>query len=425
MRLGGLGQGRHGDRAKRRRARRAAARVAGGAAATAAAAVADEAEVGDSSSASSSDGLDSSDDSDDGDAPPTFHSRSIALTSGVNRVRAGLGGGQATSRVPHLLAAWCEEGGVRIFDTAALRASLDAAPSAKPTNPNPARLKPVGASGGAHSTEGFALAWSPLAAGRLASGDCAGGLRVWEPTEGGGSGGPSSAPSPASPSWLISAPYVGHAASVEDIQWSPTEPTVFASGGVDRSIRVWDTRAPGAGGAQVTLAPAHGADVNVLSWSARASFMLASGGDDGLLKAWDLRAVAAALTGKPAAAAKAQTPASASPPGVVAAIAAHRGPVTSVAWSPHEAAVLLTTGGDDATAVWDLALERDPDEEAALGAGGPVAAPADLPPQLLFLHAGQSQVKEGAWHPAIPGLVVTTAGDGFNVFKPANVGECA
>ena len=98
---------------------------------------------------------------------------------------------------PHLLAAWCEEGGVRIFDTAALRASLDAAPSAKPTNPNPARLKPVGASGGAHSTEGFALAWSPLAAGRLASGDCAGGLRVWEPTEGGGSGGPSSAPSPA------------------------------------------------------------------------------------------------------------------------------------------------------------------------------------------------------------------------------------
>ena len=400
MRLGGLGQGRHGDRAKRRRARRAAARAAGG-------------EVADESESSSDGSLDSSDDSDDGDAPPTFHSRSIALASGVNRVRAGVGGGEGSSGVRHLLAAWCEEGGVRVFDTAALRASLDAAPSGKPTNPKPAPARPVGASGAAHSTEGFALAWSPCAPGRLASGDCAGGLRVWEPTEAASS-------SSSSSSWLISAPFLGHAASVEDVQWSPTEPTVFASAGVDRSIRVWDTRAPGAGGAQVTLAPAHAADVNVLSWSARATFMLASGGDDGLFKAWDLRAVAAAAGAKPTKAGAS----GASPPGVVAAIPAHRGPVTSVAWSPHEAAVLLTTGGDDTTCVWDLALERDPDEEAALGAG-PVAPPPDLPPQLLFLHAGQSQVKEGAWHPSIPGLVVTTAGDGFNVFKPANVGECA
>ena len=365
-----------------------------------------------------SDALDSSDDSDAGDPPPTFHSRSIALTAGVNRVRAARGPGNT----PNLLAAWTEDGAVRIYDTAALRASLDAAPSAKPTNPKPGPARPVGASGAAHTAEGFALAWSPLAAGRLASGDCAGGLRVWEPTEAASTSGGGAA---AAASWVISSPYVGHTASVEDIAWSPTEPTVFVSAGVDRTVRVWDTRAPGAGGPQVTLAPAHGADVNVVAWSARATFMLASGGDDGALKAWDLRAVAAASAGGGGGAATKKA-GSASPPGVVATIAAHRGPVTSVAWSPHEAAVLLTTGGDDATAVWDLALERDPDEEACLGASaGPVAAPADLPPQLLFLHAGQSQVKEGAWHPAIPGLVVTTAGDGFNVFKPANVGECA
>ena len=104
---------------------------------------------------------------------------------------------------------------------------------------------------GGHSTEGFAMDWSPLVAGRLLTGDCKDEIYCWERGEGG--------------KWAISGPLRGHTSSVEDIQWSPTESNVFASCSADRTVRIWDVRDP-ANSKPVLTVNSHSADVIVISW---------------------------------------------------------------------------------------------------------------------------------------------------------------
>ena len=70
-------------------------------------------------------------------------------------------------------------------------------------------------------------------------------------------------------------------------------------------------------------------------------------------------------------------------------------------------------------------VERDAEEEAAAMAaeGNNAVAPEDLPPQLMFVHQGMRDPKELRWHHQIPGMICTTALDGFNAFKAYNVGN--
>ncbi|KAF9678879.1 hypothetical protein SADUNF_Sadunf07G0082100 [Salix dunnii] len=258
-----------------------------------------------------------------------------------------------------------------------------------------------------HKDEGYAIDWSPRVTGRLVTGDCKSCIRLWEPTSGA--------------TWNVDAtPFTGHTASVEDLQWSPTEDHVFASCSVDGHIAIWDARL---GKSPAISFKAHNADVNVLSWNRLASVMLASGSDDGTFSIRDLRLLSTKSISLAVILSAYVLCWQEEDKSLVAHFEYHKHPITSIEWSPHEASTLAVSSSDNQLTIWDLSLEKDEEEEAEFKAKTKeqVNAPADLPPQLLFVHQGQKDLKELHWDAQIPGMIVSTASDGFNILMPSNI----
>lgn len=72
---------------------------------------------------------------------------------------------------------------------------------------------------------------------------------------------------------------------------------------------------------------------------------------------------------------------------------------------------------DDSISIWDLSVEAEAKGERVLKLEGKKG----IPEQLMFLHMGQTEITELAYHPLIPGDIVSTASDSLNIFKCANV----
>jgi len=311
---------------------------------------------------------------------PIMYSSSISHFGCVNRIRC------STHNDTVYAAVWSETGRVSIWDMKKHIKAVENPSSMKvrslkkkskrkpPTNTE--YEGPVFTFTG-HTTEGFAIDWSKTTSGILATGDCRNNVHIWKPQES---------------TWHVDLrPLKGHSASVEDLQWSPTESNVLASCSVDKSLKIWDIRSP-TRQSMLTLNDAHTSDVNVISWNNKEPLII-SGGDDGYLHVWDLRDFKS--------------------DSAIATFKYHTGAISTVEWHPTDSSVFASGGEDDQIALWDLAVERDvEDDEEEI---------KEVPPQLLFIHLGQKAVKELHWHPQIPGAIISTAENGFNIFKTISV----
>lgn len=290
----------------------------------------------------------------------------------VNRIRCQNFGEKV------LAANWSERAEVHIWDLEEqLKATHDRQSMNNFIQNKQKNIKPVFSFSG-YRNEGYALDWSPVNKGHLLTGDNSKNIHYWKPIES------------AVVEWSVDQrSYEGHTAAVEDVQWSPNEGSVFASCSTDKSIRIWDTRAPHNSACMIAVENAHEMDVNVLSWNRKEPFIV-SGGDDGVVKVWDLRQIQSK--------------------DCVAKFKHHSGPITSIEWCPQDSSVFAASGEDNQITQWDLAVERE-------GLGDE----PDVPPQLLFVHQGQEDIKEIHWHNNIDGMVISTANSGFNIFKTISV----
>lgn len=95
----------------------------------------------------------------------------------------------------------------------------------------------------------------------------------------------------------------------------------------------------------------------------------------------------------------------------------HTAPITSVEWHPTDHSVFAASGADDQLTQWDLATERDEDQEEEHLSPELLA----IPSQLLFIHQGQKEIKELHWHRQMPGVLVSTANTGFDIVRTLSV----
>jgi ribosome assembly protein RRB1 len=221
---------------------------------------------------------DEDEDEDNLDEDPVLEYLSVPHFGGVNRVRAQpLPAGQPlpASSQPYFVASWAETGKVHIWDVRPLIYALDT-PSG---SVDKERTEKPRYTVDAHSrAEGFAMDWAASDTGalRLLTGDIHSKIYLTTSTPTGFT--------------TQKTPFISHTSSVEDIQWSPSEATVFASCSADQSVRVWDVRSKGRQNV-AGIERAHSSDVNVVSWNRSTAYLLISGGDEGGIKVWDLRSV--------------------------------------------------------------------------------------------------------------------------------------
>jgi len=125
-----------------------------------------------------------------------------------------------------------------------------------------------------------------------------------------------------------------HKDKVQAVQWNQREPTVLLSGSYDRTVRLFDSRAPDAGVGAVL-----GADVEALRWDPWESHSFYVSLENGHILNFDARTLPSDLK-------------SASPARFT--ISAHDGAASAIDINPHIRGCICTGGTDKVVKIWNV-----------------------------------------------------------------------
>ncbi|GJE85578.1 WD40 repeat-like protein [Phanerochaete sordida] len=174
-----------------------------------------------------------------------------------------------------------------------------------------------------------------------------------------------------------------HKDKVQSVQWNDKEPTVLLTGSYDRTVRVFDTRAPDTG-VGATL----GADVEALRWDPWESHSFYVSLENGIVLNFDARTL----------------PTNASQPTPARfTLQAHDGEVSSLDVNPHLRGCIATGGTDKVVKIWNITEDADLNKRQVslvtsrdLGVGK-VFSVAWSPDDPLTLAAAGSKAKLQVW----------------------------
>ncbi|OTB05397.1 hypothetical protein M426DRAFT_319932 [Hypoxylon sp. CI-4A] len=131
-----------------------------------------------------------------------------------------------------------------------------------------------------------------------------------------------------------------HTGAIKSLQFNPLRPQILATAGAKGELFIYDVHDPSSA-FRLGTAAARSDDLECVAWNTKVAHILATGGSGGFVTVWDLKTKKASLT-----------------------LNNNRKPVSSIAWDPNNSTKLLTATPDDATPVillWDLRNSNAPE----------------------------------------------------------------
>lgn len=258
----------------------------------------------------------------------------------------------------NIIATMCNDGRVLIFD----RTKHSSMPKGI-CNP---QIELIG-----HTSEGFALSWNPLEAGRLATGSNDATVRLWDLNN---------ITTTKSPKLKSSRIYEHHKSVVNDVQFQPSHASIIGTVSDDLTLQILDTRIKGTGSV-LSNKEGHTDAINALAFNHSSEYLLATASHDKTIGLWDLRNLSSKIH----------------------SLEGHIDAVTSLSWHPTEVAILGSGSYDRRLIFWDLSRigeEQLPDDLE------------DGPPELLFMHGGHTNhLSDFSWNYNEPWVVCSAAED--------------